>query len=50
LADDLVLSDRLLEIANSASFGLSVPIENIKELFEVVGVHVVRGLILAIHT
>jgi putative nucleotidyltransferase with HDIG domain len=50
VAEDQVLADKLLEIASSPAFGLSVPIESIRELFEVVGVHVVRALILALHT
>jgi putative nucleotidyltransferase with HDIG domain len=50
IADDPLLSDKLLGIANSPEFGLSIEIESIKELFEVVGVHVVRALILGLHT
>ncbi len=47
---DQQLSANLLAVVNSPAFGLSVEIENIKELFEVVGVHVVRSLILSLHT
>jgi putative nucleotidyltransferase with HDIG domain len=50
IADDPVLHDKLLAIVNSPAFGLSVPIGSMRELFDVVGVHVVRALILAVHT
>ncbi len=47
---DPALSVNLLEVINSPAFGLSVPIETVQELFEVVGVHVIRGIILGLHT
>jgi putative nucleotidyltransferase with HDIG domain len=50
IEDDPLLKEHLLNSVNSPAFGLSVRVEEIKELFEVVGVHVVRALILAIHT
>jgi putative nucleotidyltransferase with HDIG domain len=50
IESDPVLSANLLEVVNSAAFGLSVGIESIKELFDVIGVQVVRSLILSLHT
>jgi putative nucleotidyltransferase with HDIG domain len=50
IESDPLLSANLLEVVNSPAFGLSVQIESIQELFEVVGVHVVRSLILSLHT
>jgi HD-like signal output (HDOD) protein len=50
IESDPVLSSNLLEVVNSPAFGLAVPIESIQELFDVIGVHVVRSLILSLHT
>ncbi len=50
IESDPLLSAHLLEVVNSPAFGLSVQIESIKELFDVIGVHVVRSLILSLHT
>jgi len=50
IESDPVLSANLLEVVNSTAFGLSVQIDNIQELFEVIGVHVARSLILSLHT
>jgi putative nucleotidyltransferase with HDIG domain len=50
IESDPVLSANLLAAVNSPTFGLSVGIEGIKELFDVVGVQVVRSLILSLHT
>ena len=49
ISDDPLLSDKLLSIANSPEFGLSVEIETLGELFDVLGVHVIRALILGLH-
>jgi CheY-like chemotaxis protein len=50
IESDPLLSANLLGVVNSPAFGLSVGIESIKELFDVIGVHVVRSLILSLHT
>jgi putative nucleotidyltransferase with HDIG domain len=50
IESDPLLSANLLQVVNSPAFGLSVGMETVKELFEVVGVHVVRSLILSLHT